>query len=427
MSPVTSGGFPIQYLSRQSGSDVRELVARKGGGGGGRGGGSRGGGGSRASSSGSSNPSAFSLSSASGRTASPKSSGGGKPIVLPSGPFQGRLVGGGSRKDIYGDARYGSGYPGTSGSRSVSGAPFPFGFYPIFIPGPSPSLHSSEEYSSDVPGLSRPGGAMSTEIVVSKSLGREAGVFYLVGDSSSVALVFSAIVANCNATNLDQPLATLTYPLPAGATNVTMPDTEEIIQYYRASSFALALEGYNSSVATAPSESQAYAGPVGLPASVDASFLQCINATTAEFVPIMDAPEKYHLTTNDIVWIVFGSIVGAFLLLYSCCWLSLRIATCCDERRSRKERVRKDLENASGQAQKKTKTIPQNHPAIIEPVMPVPQPCITSRPDSSTLTLATMHSHLSDSTAVSSFVSMKDKDGFLAIDTRKPPLCYSAS
>jgi hypothetical protein len=74
------------------------LTPRKGGGGGG--GGGRGGsrGGSGGSSGSSSRPGAFGVSgSPNGRTASPKSNGGGKSFTLSSGPYAGRAVGGGTR------------------------------------------------------------------------------------------------------------------------------------------------------------------------------------------------------------------------------------------------------------------------------------------------------------------------------------------
>jgi len=90
------------------------------------------------------------------------SEGGGRAYKQTNGPYVGRLIGGGTRvrfpvnigsnssadvgvwqSQIYGDMRYGSGYP--SGVLSVSGAPFPFGFYPLYMLGPN--MKSTEEVS----------------------------------------------------------------------------------------------------------------------------------------------------------------------------------------------------------------------------------------------------------------------------------------
>lgn len=64
--------------------------------------------------------------------------------------------------------------------------------------------------------------------------------------------------------------------------NGTDPRPEQAIQYYRASSVVLALEGYNN---TAALTGDANATPVPLP-SVDMDMLKCFNDTIGQYVPL---------------------------------------------------------------------------------------------------------------------------------------------
>lgn len=69
----------------------------------------------------------------SSRGATPFAPGGGKiGKIGRGGTFAGRQIGGGSRAQVYGTSRYGSGY--TYGGRGslVRGRGFPFGFWPVF-------------------------------------------------------------------------------------------------------------------------------------------------------------------------------------------------------------------------------------------------------------------------------------------------------
>jgi hypothetical protein len=324
-----------------------------------------------------------------GRTANIKSKGGGAAFTLKSGPYAGRSVGGGTREQVYGDMRYGSGYPGVTGSRSVDGAPFPFGFYPIYLP--SPYLPSTDEYSPSAQGSDRPGGDMGAQLVASKLLGPSAGQFYLIGDSSSVSLVDTALVVNCNTTDLI-PFTNLTNTVPDSDSSNTMfhPKATEIVQFYRASSFALALVGFNASVLPAVSDSAPYAGiPLdALPDYVDRPLLQCINRTIAFIIPIMDSPQKHKLTTGEIIGIVIGSIVAALALLILCGW--------CYERRKQKNLKNSETDGPIPPQPTSSDDIEAGPPAMEK---------VSS--DVSALTLTTIHSHTTNSTAVSTS-SLKD-------------------
>ncbi|KAJ7865736.1 hypothetical protein B0H14DRAFT_3442764 [Mycena olivaceomarginata] len=148
---------------------------------------------------------------------------------------------------------YGSGYPGYS-TRGVSDRPFPFYFWPIAW-GPGPGYSSSAAYMhSDEYGqpdnISRPGGPMAPAVFQSNSTGT---TFRLVADNSTVADLMPDITANCS--------------------HFLVPTS---ISYYRASSVALSLDGYNNSAVFAPENSTA---DTPLPSSVDTNLLDCLNGT----------------------------------------------------------------------------------------------------------------------------------------------------
>ncbi|KAJ7302719.1 hypothetical protein DFH08DRAFT_1089644 [Mycena albidolilacea] len=82
------------------------------------------------------------------------------------------------------------------------------------------------------------------------------------------------------------------------------PTTQEVVQYYRASSVALMLDGYNNTAYFLTSTDD-----TPLPESVDKEFLACLNFTIGAAVPLVDAPSK-KLSHKDIAWIVIGCVVG---------------------------------------------------------------------------------------------------------------------
>jgi hypothetical protein len=94
---------------------------------------------------------------------------------------------------------------------------------------------------------------------------------------------------------------------------------EQAVQYYRASSFVLALNGYNNSaslVSNQPADNNTAPPTIAdtpLPASLNTTFLQCLNFTTAFSLPLYDAPDK--LSGSDIGLIVVGSMIGMMFLM----------------------------------------------------------------------------------------------------------------
>ncbi|KAG9088986.1 hypothetical protein FRC07_012437, partial [Ceratobasidium sp. 392] len=297
-----------------------ELVPRSPRGGGGRGGGgggksgSGGGGGGGGSSSGSRG--GVSFGSGGSRGSSSYGAGGGSRSVITSGAFAGRSIGGGTRNQVYGNSRYGSGYPYGGGSY-VNGRGFPFGYWPVYVPiGGGAAYYGYHEYGPSS-NSSRPGGQMQQALVRSSNwpaanarrwlvderqvkngtnstttpvpvpVNNATASYYIVGDADSVAAVMQELVTICLAVN--------TTGTPVDDFNSTV-HVEQAVQYYRASSFMLALTSYNNSASlpsNAPPDNNTAALPTtsdtALPPGTDLNFLTCLNNTIGSSIPIMDS------------------------------------------------------------------------------------------------------------------------------------------
>ncbi|OCB86769.1 hypothetical protein A7U60_g6231 [Sanghuangporus baumii] len=318
--------------------DQHRLFRRKGGGGGaagGHGGGKGGGKGGSSSSKGSSRASDVAKKhGASGAFLNSRSSrpfhipgiksqfmayadGGGKPTVLKSdSAFIGRQAGGGSRSSIYGTSHFGSGYPYGGYGLFVSSRPFPFGFVPVPV---SHGYYGGDEYLNMNDTL-RPGGHLVTAII-HPSYNSSSATFRLTGDNSSVTTVFDALVANCSVANSSSAIT------PFSPSVTTWPLPEQVVQYYRASSFALSLDNYNNMatlLANAPVSNDSSLPQIPdtpLPLGLNTTPLQCINTTIGASVPLADVNPGSKFSSAEIAGIVFGSVAGAVLLccLVSCC------------------------------------------------------------------------------------------------------------
>lgn len=349
--------------SRQNLELTRELssgiVPRDPRGGGGRGGGGGSSGGSRGGSSGggsSSGGSSGGGSSSGGsrggvsfgggtssRGSSSYSSGGGSSTVIASGAFAGRSVGGGTRDQVYGGSRYGSGYPAGGGSY-VAGRNFPFGYWPVYVPvGGGAAYYGYREYGP-VGNSSRPGGAMSQALVRHTSwptanarrwlesrqssnstnsttpaqVNNATASYYIVGDADTVSAVMQELVTACSVVS--------TTAVPVNESN-PMVHYEQAVQFYRASSFMLALTSYNNSAnlpSNAPANNSVDALPKGadtpLPAGTDMNFLNCLNTTIGASIPIMDAVSTASSSAAPAPLQAFGglNIIG---LVWVMLWL----------------------------------------------------------------------------------------------------------
>jgi hypothetical protein len=140
-----------------------------------------------------------------------------------------------------------------------------------------------------------------------------------MGDRESVLSVTDSLVSACK---IVRPIPYSYKPTLGDNTNDSRPKPEQIIQYYRASSFILSLDGYNNTFAlpsNAPSNNND--GPrnttmVPLPNISDRNFLNCVNSTIGDKIPLIQPDPA--LSAGAITGIVFAGIF-AIVILFACC------------------------------------------------------------------------------------------------------------
>ncbi|KAG6872527.1 hypothetical protein C0995_009101 [Termitomyces sp. Mi166 len=271
----------IPFISKRAPRKVKILHPRKGGGGGGKGGGGKGAGGSGGAGAGSPHSTSISVGGTT-KTATAFGTGGGKSAPIPAGqPFAGRDSGGGTRAEIYGTSQYGSGYPGGS-QRGVAGLGFPFVFWPIAWGGVAgigagAYLHTSEYGRPD--NSSRPGGPLTTATFVSSSNSNT--TFRLLADNATTVSLISDIQVSCS-NNLNNGSSSFV-STPYDDSLSSLPQAEQTVQYYRASTVALTLDGYNNTAVFEPEGTP----DVPLPSKIDTTLLSCLNTTIGAAVPLI--------------------------------------------------------------------------------------------------------------------------------------------
>lgn len=111
---------------------------------------------------------------------------------------------------------------------------------------------------------------------------------------------------NCSALGLAANSSTA--PAPFNATN-TQPRPEQAVQYYRASSVTLLLEGYNDT--SALSDDANSTAPVPIPAWVDTALLDCLNDTIGEAAPLVGSGARDRLYAPNL-----GGLVALIFVLW---------------------------------------------------------------------------------------------------------------
>ena len=107
-----------------------------------------------------------------------------------------------------------------------------------------------------------------------------ATTFRIVSDNTTVQALIQDITGNCSSSNLVSPdsIVATTYN-----DSLTAPVPEQVVQYYRASTVALSLDGYNDTAAL-----DAQGEPdTPLPTNIDTTLLDCLNQTIAAAVPLV--------------------------------------------------------------------------------------------------------------------------------------------
>lgn len=141
----------------------------------------------------------------------------------------------------------------------------------------------------DVSNSSRPGGPMTQAAFIS---GSSNTTFHVLADNSTVTSLISSIKTNCTSvlSNSSSTSATSYDPTAPNA-----PRPEQVIQYYRASSVALTLDGYNNSATFSADEN---APNTPLPTNIDTNLMDCLNQTIGVAVPLIDSAEGRWATPS---------------------------------------------------------------------------------------------------------------------------------
>ena len=166
----------------------------------------------------------------------------------------------------------------------------------------------------------RPGGLLSTAIVLPSNNASQ-NSYYLVGDESSVSVVLASLVSNCGIVN-----STATNTYINGTTTLgrmaLVPHAEQMVQYYRASSFALALSTYNNSAALpsrAPASNNSIPYPLSedapLPLAINMTLFACLNSTIAATVPLIDTDSNNQGMSFLYIFQITLEALGAMLVL----------------------------------------------------------------------------------------------------------------
>lgn len=125
--------------------------------------------------------------------------------------------------------------------------------------------------------------------------------FYVISDNSTVASLLTDLKTNCSSSHLDTSKMSGA-PIAYNASDSTSPPPESSVQYYRASSVALSLNGYNNS---ADFEAEG-SNDTPIPSYVDTTLLNCLNLTIGEATPLVDAaPSQFKAPEVGLVALVF--------------------------------------------------------------------------------------------------------------------------
>lgn len=136
--------------------------------------------------------------------------------------------------------------------------------------------------------------------------------FHLLADNTTVASLIDSVAANCSLAN-----TTTLIPMTLNTSDPLQPRPEQAVQYYRASSVVLTLDGYNNTAALSNDSSLP---DTPLPSWVDNSFLDCLNQTIGAAVPLVDASNSSGMSTAfgtpamSILGLIWMLVVSSLIL-----------------------------------------------------------------------------------------------------------------
>lgn len=131
--------------------------------------------------------------------------------------------------------------------------------------------------------------------------------YHLLADNATAVALVDTIRSACSSQDLNNATSSST-PSSYNASSASDPQPEQAIQYYRASSVVLTLDGYNDTSALG-NDSSAAATP--LPSGIDTTLLACLNSTIGDNVPLVDAGAHWGPPSAGTFGLVWFAIVVA--------------------------------------------------------------------------------------------------------------------
>ncbi|KAG8798446.1 hypothetical protein FRC17_007464 [Serendipita sp. 399] len=160
----------------------------------------------------------------------------------------------------------------------------------------------SDEYGPRLDAI-RPGGMLVTvplQTTTEHFNVTEQEVYHAIGDKESISLLMISYVTWCHV----EPAWPSRFD-PARPDSTTR--LENVIQYYRASSFALSTPAYNNSLARSALSNATEGSP--LPAAIEySSFRRCIDDVTSKALAILNKPPGLTPKDKFILALIFGGI-----------------------------------------------------------------------------------------------------------------------
>jgi hypothetical protein len=278
------------------------------------------------------------------------SGGGGDNCTIhndSNNPFAGREFGGADRSTLKGTQIFGSGYPyGNVDNSTIAGRPFPYGLWPIYW---GNNITGSDEYGAALDAL-RPGGQLATIPLQTQTQYyniTDDETYYLIGDRDSVLFMMISLVTSCQVT----PAWPTSFN--PGSPNSTVK-IENVIQYYRASSFALVYPQYSNTAALRNNNTESTESTPLPDVVVYSTFRRCLDDVIMNALGIMDQPPHYHDLGDILGWVfgVFGIPILYFLWClyrcsYNCAVGSVRTSGANAIARLRREQAALDARKAS--------------------------------------------------------------------------------
>lgn len=123
--------------------------------------------------------------------------------------------------------------------------------------------------------------------------------FRVVADNTTLSTLLVNIVANCSSDILSPSTITPT----TFNDSLVSPKPEQAVQYYRASTVALTLDGYNNTGALDGTPD------TPLPTNIDTNLLNCLNYTIGEAVPLIGSASLQWTSPSigviSFIWVLW--------------------------------------------------------------------------------------------------------------------------